>query len=104
MNATIEQQLSRMIEANTSEILKDWIARQEEQGRLRFNEAESRERSSLFLSLLSKAMEHGDSENTSAPPWLELRDMLADMSRQRAQQGFSPTETANFVFSLRRPI
>jgi rsbT co-antagonist protein RsbR len=30
--------------------------------------------------------------------------MLADVSRSRALQGFSPTETATFIFSLKEPL
>jgi rsbT co-antagonist protein RsbR len=30
--------------------------------------------------------------------------MLGDISRSRAMQGFSPTETATFVFSLKQPL
>lgn len=30
--------------------------------------------------------------------------MLADLSRRRANQGFSPSETATFVFSLKQPL
>ncbi len=33
-----------------------------------------------------------------------MRSMLADISRTRALKGFSPTDTATFVFSLKRPM
>jgi rsbT co-antagonist protein RsbR len=33
-----------------------------------------------------------------------LRDFLSDVSRSRALQGFSPRETAIFVFSLKQPL
>jgi rsbT co-antagonist protein RsbR len=32
------------------------------------------------------------------------REMLADLSRSRALQGFLPSETASFIFSLKRPL
>ena len=33
-----------------------------------------------------------------------MRELLEDFSRARATQGFSPTETAIFVFSLKEPL
>src|SRR4029434_4115434 len=33
-----------------------------------------------------------------------VRDMLSDLSSSRAVQGFSPAETATFVFSLKQPM
>ncbi|HUN99147.1 MAG TPA: RsbRD N-terminal domain-containing protein, partial [Bradyrhizobium sp.] len=33
-----------------------------------------------------------------------LREFLGDISRSRAVQGFSPSETATFVFSLKQPL
>jgi rsbT co-antagonist protein RsbR len=36
--------------------------------------------------------------------WRRVRDLLTEMSGSRASQGFSPTETALFVFSLKQPI
>ncbi|HKP66071.1 MAG TPA: STAS domain-containing protein, partial [Casimicrobiaceae bacterium] len=36
--------------------------------------------------------------------WSDARDLLREISRSRATQGFSPSETASFVFSLKQPI
>jgi rsbT co-antagonist protein RsbR len=33
-----------------------------------------------------------------------VRDLLSELSRSRALLGFSPTETATFVFSFKRPL
>ena len=33
-----------------------------------------------------------------------MRELLEDLSRDRAVQGFSPSETAIFVFSLKEPL
>ena len=38
------------------------------------------------------------------PEWQRVREMLAGLSRSRALQGFSPSETATFVFSLKKPL
>ena len=36
--------------------------------------------------------------------WQPVREVLEDLSRDRAIQGFSPSETAIFVFSLKEPL
>ena len=33
-----------------------------------------------------------------------MREILTDLSRSRGQQGFSPSETATFIFSLKQPL
>jgi rsbT co-antagonist protein RsbR len=42
-----------------------------------------------------------DSRSTQ---WTEVRDFLAELSRSRATQGFSPSQVATFIFSLKQPI
>jgi len=41
---------------------------------------------------------------TAAPAFAPVKQLLADISKSRAIQGFSPTETAMFVFSLKQPL
>jgi len=42
-----------------------------------------------------------DGADLPDPAWASMRDMLTNLSRQRALQGFTPTETAMFVFSFK---
>lgn len=43
-------------------------------------------------------------DNINAAPWQPIRDLLASLSTSRAVQGFSPSETAMFVMSLKAPV
>ena len=43
-------------------------------------------------------------DDIQAAEWQPMRELLEDLSRDRAVQGFSPTETAIFVFSLKEPL
>src|SRR5262249_2939978 len=36
--------------------------------------------------------------------WGKVRDFLSSLSRSRAEQGFTPSETATFVFSLKQSL
>jgi rsbT co-antagonist protein RsbR len=42
--------------------------------------------------------------DVSSAAWSDVRDMLGGLSRTRARQGFTPTETATFVFALKQPL
>ncbi|MFC0408449.1 STAS domain-containing protein [Roseomonas elaeocarpi] len=56
-----------------------------------------------LLHALQQAVASGRSDvNGSA--YTPVRDLLGDLSRSRALQGFSATETASFVFSLKEPL
>jgi rsbT co-antagonist protein RsbR len=104
MSATIERRIAQILTANETDILSEWLKRQKEEGRTRYDDAEVREKSTHFLRLFAAAVQNGDIDNIGGPHWHEIHDMLADLSRSRAQQGFSPSETATFVFSLKQPL
>jgi rsbT co-antagonist protein RsbR len=67
-------------------------------------EAELREQSRDLLSLLRQSMERAGFENVEGADWTPVKEFLSGISRTRAQQGFSPVETATFVLSLKQPI
>jgi rsbT co-antagonist protein RsbR len=43
-------------------------------------------------------------DDLSQPAWQPLKDLLASLSTSRAAQGFTPSETALFVLSLKSPL
>ncbi len=89
------------------ELLSDWTAEQLASDNFRrdlITEQDLRRESAEFLKLLRDALDSGDSANIDAKEWTPVRDMLASMSLVRAQRGFTPSETASFVFSLKRPL
>lgn len=66
-------------------------------------ESDLRAECTQFLRLMRQALQTGGSDfRTTA--WDGVREMLGNISRNRAIQGFSPAETAMFVFSAKRPI
>ena len=66
----------------------------------RMSRAELTEQSRRFFGLFRNAVQSGSSDIQS-PAWANARQMLDDLSASRAQQGFTPTETATFIFSLK---
>jgi rsbT co-antagonist protein RsbR len=73
-----------------------------QQGRV--SEAELREQCREFLNALQRATQEGDLTNLRTRHWQEVQDSLANLSRTRARQGFTPVQTASFIFSLKRPL
>lgn len=67
-------------------------------------EAELRRDGMQFLQSLAKAAEAGKSYDISAPAWSETKQLLGQISQVRMRQGFTPIETALFVFSLKTPL
>lgn len=57
-----------------------------------------------FLSLLVPALEAASDQSIEGPSWAPVKEFLVNLSMSRAQQGFSPSETATFVFSLKQSI
>ena len=86
-------------------ILDDWVRQQlTDVGRGRvLDEPELRRQSREFLSRLRTGTQTGSLE-ISGREWEPVRQLLEDVSRSRALQGYSPSETATFVFSLKQPL
>ena len=107
MAKAIESKIADVVRAHEPEILREWISNQLAGERSRagvISEESLREESTRFLRLLSAALTAAGVESTQDPAWDEARAMLGELSRSRAIQGFTPSETAWFVFSLKRPI
>jgi rsbT co-antagonist protein RsbR len=57
-----------------------------------------------FLAELRQYLATGQLDDIRTTEWTPLRNLLDDLSRTRVIQGFSPSETAMFVFSLKEPL
>ena len=57
-----------------------------------------------FLNSLKEALQKGDSSDFQSSEFDGLKEVISSISRSRVLQGFSPAETALFIFSLKRPL
>lgn len=99
--------ISAVVSTHEKEILSEWMAQQNAAIGSRKNvisEAELKDQSAKFLREFSNGAEKGSFENVQSQEWAGVREVLETLSRARAKQGFSPTETATFVFSLKQPL
>jgi len=98
--------LAQLFQKHQQQILEDWIRQQLGAASLRsdlLKESELREQSREFLKNFIDAAQAG-TEDLDAPSWKSAKEVLSSISRSRAAQGFSPSETAMFVFSLKQPL
>ena len=99
--------LPRLLREHQGEVLNDWISRQAQSLATRrdlISDAEISRDSSQFLDAFTQALESGDSERQTGASWERLHEMLQSLSMSRARKGFTPTETATFVFSMKPPV
>ncbi len=88
-------------------ILEEWLREQSAALSARrdlISDADLRRQSAEFLALFTPACRSGSLTDITAPEWQQSCNFLGDVSRSRATQGFSPSETATFVFSLKQPF
>jgi rsbT co-antagonist protein RsbR len=95
-----------IVRQREAEILADWVALQLAATTRRMdliNEIDLKGQSREFLSAFMPAYASG-SETLREPVWKEVRQLLEETSSLRARQGFTPSETATFLFSLKQPL
>ena len=88
-------------------LLADWLREQQAATTRRrdlISDSDVRDQSRELLRLFRDALRSGDLTDIRGESWSPVRDVLASVSRSRTQQGFSPSEVAMFVFSLKQPL
>ncbi len=68
------------------------------------DQSEQRDYSARFLDAVRAATTTGQFDDIATSAWSDARHVLEEVSRARALRGASPSQTATFVFSLKRPI
>jgi rsbT co-antagonist protein RsbR len=99
--------LPDLLRKQQSTILADWMSRQLQSLASRrdlISEESLRQESKEFLDGFTATLETTNPEHPSGEAWNRLQEMLRALSISRARAGFSPSETATFVFSLKQPV
>ncbi|WP_013321368.1 STAS domain-containing protein [Gloeothece verrucosa] len=106
MSANDNNIIFEIVKKYKAEILAEWLEEQASNGIRQdlIKEQQLREECQEFLHLFSEAIEQGNLNNIQTPQWSQVRDLLASISRSRSHKGFSPSETASFIFSLKQPL
>jgi rsbT co-antagonist protein RsbR len=100
--------IETMLRERRSALLESWIDAQIAVPGVRtdlLSTDELRVQSDRFLTELSAAVAAGSAAaDLSGTQWTAVKDFLTDLSRTRATRGFTPTETATFVFSFKQAL
>jgi rsbT co-antagonist protein RsbR len=100
--------LPALVRDHEADLLAQWVRNQLATTGARTDmarEGELREQSRTFLAALREALTAADAGlDADSPPFANVRTVLADTARSRARRGFSASETATFVFSLKQPL
>jgi rsbT co-antagonist protein RsbR len=100
--------IETLLRDHRSELLEAWLQGQLAAPGVRtdlLSSDEMRVESDRFLTALADAVAAGSAEpDLHGPQWGPIKDLLSELSRSRAMRGFTPTETATFVFSLKQPL
>ena len=99
--------LADILDRNEPEIQTDWIQEQASTVGRRddlISEAELRQQSTAFLRALRSATRDEPGAELTSRAWEPVVNILTDISQARALQGFTPAQTATFVFSLKSPL
>jgi rsbT co-antagonist protein RsbR len=100
------QGMGVLLKDNETSILRDWVGLQMADNTRRelLSEAQVGEQSRSFLASLSGAWQKSYDTAMTGAHWDDVRASLSDLSKNRAHAGFSPSETATFVFSLKEAL
>ncbi len=98
--------LGEVISRNEADIQVAWMS---DMGRAvervdLMSKVELEEQTRALLKAIAQGLQSGDPENISGSNWTAARELLQDISISRARQGFTPSETATFVLSLKQSL
>ena len=99
--------LAEIMRRDQQPILAEWSRLQLDSMSTRrdlMSEAELGQQSREFLSAFTTAVGTDERFDANGPIWVPIREYLSRISESRARQGFSPSETARFVLSLKEPV
>jgi rsbT co-antagonist protein RsbR len=106
-NSHSHDRLAAILSKYESALLSDWVRAQATVPTHRgtpATESELRKECAEFIGLLKAAVREGNGAELEGPAWNGVREMLGHISRSRTAAGCSPSETASFIFSLKKPL
>lgn len=99
--------LQEIMAKSEKDILQDWLKEQLTAASMRKDllpEADLRRESAEFLALFVKAVAGGNLTDITTSEWATTRNFISELFRSRAAQGFTPSETSTFLYSLKQPL
>jgi len=98
-----KSRLADVLVRRDSEIADQWLEQQFANGR-RLSAPEQQEitrTSREITGALKTAAQSEDLDGISGAGWSRMKEILTDLSAARAKEGYSPSETASYIYSLK---
>ena len=98
--------LYRAVEKDRAAILRDWVAAQLATftRHSAIKEKDLTDQCNLFLQHFIAASRDGNVDDLTTAEWQSAFKVLEGVSKSRSEMGLTPTETATFVFSFKKPL
>jgi rsbT co-antagonist protein RsbR len=96
-----------LLKAKEKELLESWFEAQIASETLREDlksKSDLRKESIEFVRQFVKTISSGNLDDIETPEYEKIIHLLKEVSRNRAELGFTPTETATYIFSLKDSI
>lgn len=106
MNSASINTIAEVISSREREIMTQWLESQSRSaGRRSGSEQQEVTRDSHeVIKALKAASAKEEVDDLARPGWAPMRDLLTGLSARRARGGYTPTETAAFILSLKDPL
>jgi rsbT co-antagonist protein RsbR len=98
-----QSQTPKVLKKYSAELLEEWTSGMAAQDS-RISASELRAQAKEFLELLQESASHGNLADIEGKEWSPVREFLDGISRSRALQGFTSSQTASFILSLKKPV
>ncbi|HWE00394.1 MAG TPA: STAS domain-containing protein [Bryobacteraceae bacterium] len=99
--------LAALLASNEAKVLDYWtssLLASRAGRRVNIREADVKRQARDFLAALRAALESNAGVDIQNSGWEQTRGILADISRDQAREGASPSEVATFIFSLKEAL
>ena len=98
--------LAEIFQKHQAEIAAEWLKEMPASTRRKdlMSDADLKQQANELLQAMAGASRNGSTSDINNTHWAAVRDILTSISSSRAKQGFTPTETASFVLSLKQPL
>jgi rsbT co-antagonist protein RsbR len=107
MARNVGSRVVEILDKHERDLLTEWVDRQLKAPGFRrdlIQDADVREQSREFLRRVRDAAARSGIDDVGTIAWEPVREQLHTLSVERARQGFAPSDTAMFVFSLKEPL